>query len=83
MRFVQMKSEEQLDMQTLHRARDRLIAERTSLINQMRAFLFERGLTAPKGPHALDRYFTATLEQESEITLGTRVRKLIEDMREE
>ena len=51
MRFVEMKSAEQLDMQTLHRARDRLVAERTALINQMRAFLLERGLTVPpRGP---------------------------------
>ena len=31
MRFVELKSEEQLDMQTLHRARDRLVGERTAL----------------------------------------------------
>jgi transposase len=33
MRFVELKSDEQLDMQTLHRSRDRLVAERTALIN--------------------------------------------------
>jgi transposase len=37
MRFVELKHEAQLDMQTLHRARDRLVSERTSLINQLRA----------------------------------------------
>lgn len=30
MRFVGLKSEEQLDVQTLHRVRDRLVGERTS-----------------------------------------------------
>jgi transposase len=44
MRFVELKSEEQLDMQTLHRARDRLVGERTALINQLRAVLLERGI---------------------------------------
>ena len=39
------KSEAQLDMQSLHRARDRLVGERTALINQLRAFLLERGIT--------------------------------------
>ena len=34
MRFIRLKSEGQLDMQTLHRARDRLVGERTALINQ-------------------------------------------------
>src|SRR6267154_3012216 len=42
MRFVELKSAEKLDMQTLHRARDRLVAERTALINQLRAVLMER-----------------------------------------
>jgi transposase len=44
MRFVELKSAEQLDMQVLHRARDRLVAERTALINQLRAVLMERGI---------------------------------------
>ena len=37
MRFVELKSQDQLDMQTLHRSRDRLVGERTVLINQLRA----------------------------------------------
>jgi len=43
MRFVELKSEEQLDVQTLHRVRDRLVGERTSLTNQIRSLLLERG----------------------------------------
>ena len=38
MRFVELKTQEQLDMQTLHRSRDRLVAERTALINQLRVY---------------------------------------------
>ena len=49
MRFVELKSAEQLDMQVLHRARDRLGAQRTALINQLRAVLMERGITVPQG----------------------------------
>ena len=49
MRFVELKSEEQLDAQTLHRARDRLVGERTALINQLRAILLERGIVVPQG----------------------------------
>jgi transposase len=48
MRFVGLKSQEQLDMQTLHRSRDRLVGERTALINQLRAILLERGIVAPQ-----------------------------------
>jgi transposase len=49
MRFVEMKSREQPDMQTLHRSRDRLVGERTALINQLRDILLERGIAAPRG----------------------------------
>ena len=49
MRFVGIKNEEQLDMQALHRALERLITNRTALVNQLRNFLFERGVTIPLG----------------------------------
>src|ERR671926_1322655 len=54
MRFVELKSETQLDLQSLHRARDRLVGERTALINQLRAFLMERGIVVPKGRRKLE-----------------------------
>jgi transposase len=56
MRFVELKSEEQLDMQTLHRARDRLVGERTALINQLRAVLLERGITIGQGRRELQHH---------------------------
>ncbi len=46
MRFVDLKSQDQLDMQTLHRSRERLVGERTALTNQLRAILLERGIVA-------------------------------------
>ena len=49
MRFVELKSSEQLDMQSLHRVRDRLVGERTALLNQLRAVLMERGITIAQG----------------------------------
>jgi transposase len=45
MRFVPFKSDEQLDLQALHRVRSRLIGQRTAVINQIRAFLLEHGYT--------------------------------------
>jgi transposase len=48
MRFVTLKSEEQLDMQSLHRVRDRLVGERTALMNQIRSLLLERGAVVPQ-----------------------------------
>lgn len=44
MRFVPTKSVEQLDLQALHRVRSRLVGQRTAVINQIRAFLLERGI---------------------------------------
>lgn len=49
MRFVPIKTDDQLDLQVLHRTRERWIARRTALINQMRAFLLERGLAVRQG----------------------------------
>ena len=49
MRFVELNSEEQLDVQTLHRVRDRLVGERTSLTNQIRGLLLQRGHVAVQG----------------------------------
>ena len=58
MRFVELKSrdQDQLDMQTLHRSRDRLVGERTALINQLRAILLERGFVAPQGKRKLEQF---------------------------
>jgi len=49
MHFVTLKSEEQLDMQTLHRVRDRLVGDWTSLMNQIRSLLLERGHVVAQG----------------------------------
>jgi transposase len=34
---------------TLHRVRERLVSQRTGIINQIRAFLFERGIAVRQG----------------------------------
>ena len=49
MRFVPLKSTEQQDLQSLHRARDRLVCQRTALINHTRGLLAEYGLVLPQG----------------------------------
>src|SRR5260221_3372521 len=51
MKFVATKSADQLDLQDLHRARERLGRQRTGIINQIRAFLLERGISMPQGFH--------------------------------
>lgn len=81
MHFVEVKSEAQLDMQTLHRARERLVGERTSLINQLRAILLERGIAVPQGRRRLEQYLAARLGETDATSLGVRMTALIEDMR--
>jgi len=83
MRFVELKSESQLDVQTLHRARDRLVGERTALINQLRAVLLERGVTIPQGRRKLEQHLDAFAASDDDHSLSPRIRRLIDDMRAE
>ena len=50
----------ELDLQTLHRVRQRLVSVRRTLLNQLRAILFERGHAFPQG----------TLENNGEFTFS-------------
>lgn len=49
MRFVEVRTPEQIDLQALHRVRDRVVAQRTRLISQMRAFCLEYGIAIHQG----------------------------------
>src|ERR1700704_2163170 len=82
MRFVELKSEAQLAMPSLHRARDRLGGGGPALINQLRAVLLERGTVVPQGRRKLERYVDALLAEE-EIRLSPRIGLLVEDLRAE
>lgn len=53
MRFVALKSNDQIDLQAVHRIRERLIGERTAVINQIRAFLIGYGLPVKEGRASL------------------------------
>jgi transposase len=76
MRFVPIKTDDQLDLQAIHRVRDRLIARRTAVINQLRAFLLERGLVFAKTPAKLKAAMADILEN-AESDLTPRMRNLI------
>jgi transposase len=82
MRFVELKSREQLDIQTLHRVRSRLVAERTNLINQLRAILLERGVIFPVGRRKLSVGVDGMLV-EDDGALSPRVRQLVGKLRTE
>ena len=80
MRFVALKSEEQLDMQTLHRLRDRLAAEHTSLMNQIRSLLLERGIVVPQGRAKLIERLGDLCEAEAQVS--SRIQFLLGDLHE-
>ena len=82
MRFVELKSVEQLDMQTLHRSRTRLVGTRTMLINQLRAILIERGYTFAQGRRKLEQSID-TLLADGTSGLSDRLIALIFDMRDQ
>lgn len=83
MRFVPLKAEAQLDVQALHRARERLVGERTALINQMRSLLLERGITLPRRRYVLARWADEALADAAADRLSPRIRLLLADMRAE
>jgi hypothetical protein len=81
MRFVELKTEDQLDMQTLHRSRERLVGERTALINQLRAVLLERGIVVPQGKRKLEQYLVIMMNEHDGEGLSARMRMLVADIR--
>lgn len=69
------KTQEQLDLQALHRVRSRLVLRRSATMNQIRAFLLERGVTVRKSVAALRRSLDAILDNRSD-EISLRMRKL-------
>ena len=82
MRFVQIKTEEQLDVQAMHRVRDRLVQRRTALINEIRGFLLERGITFAPQPIHLRKNLPAVME-DAEQNLTPRLRWLLDRLWQE
>jgi transposase len=82
MHFVPLKSEAQLDQQALHRVRDRLVRRRTAVINQIRAFLLERGVTVAQRRRNLELALPRILADEVP-QLSPRLRLLLAELREE
>ncbi len=77
MRFVPIKTDDQLDLQALHRMRDRLVQRRTGLINQIRGFLLERGIVFAKGPASLRKHIAEIIE-DADSNLTPRMRTLLD-----
>jgi transposase len=76
LKTVSEKTQEQLDLQALHRVRSRLVSRRTATMNQIRAFLIEQGITVRKSVAALRTSLQAILGNRSD-EISLRMRKLI------
>ncbi|WP_338149972.1 IS110 family transposase [Sinorhizobium meliloti] len=79
MRFAALKSEEQADLQALHRVRDQMIGTRTRLINQMRAFCLEYGIALRQGAGLFKLDLPQVLEDQSN-DLSPAMRKLLANL---
>jgi transposase len=79
MKFVATKTAEQLDLQALHRVRERLVSQRTGIINQIRAFLLERGVAVRQGLHFLRAELPDILAKRTDM-LSPRMLRVIEDL---
>jgi transposase len=79
MKFVATKTADQLDLQALHRVRERLVSQRTGIINQIRAFLLERGIAVRQGLRFLRTELPIILATRSDV-VSPRMMRLVEDL---
>ncbi len=82
MRFVPIKSDDQLDLQSLHRVRERWVMRRTAAVNQIRSLLLERGVTLRKGRKYVDRELPGIIE-DAELKLSGALRELLSQLKVE
>ena len=79
MKFVATKTADQLDLQALHRVRERLVGQRTGIINQIRAFLLDRGVAVRQGLRFLRNELPMILATRCDV-LSPRMVRGIEDL---
>jgi transposase len=81
-RCVPVKTNDQLDLQALHRVRSRLIGDRTAVINQLRGFLLEHGIPVRQGLRFLRQQLPQILAMRNDVLSPRMVRiigNLIDD----
>jgi transposase len=81
MRYVPLKTVEQLELQAIHRVRRRFVTERTALVNQMRALLLEHGMVIPLGRALFARRLPGIFE-DAENGLSPRLVHLLHRLRQ-
>ena len=76
-RCVPVKTDDQLDLQALHRVRSRLVGQRTAVINQIRGFLLERGIAVRQGLRFLRQQLPEILAKRVDV-LSPRMIRIVE-----
>jgi transposase len=71
---VPIKTDDQLDLQALHRVRSRLIGDRTAVINQLRGFLLEHGIAVRQGHRFLRQQLPQILATRTDVLSPRMVR---------
>ena len=79
MKFVATKTADQLDLQALHRVRERLVGRRTGIVDQIRAFLLERGIAVRQGQRFLRTELPGILATPIDV-LSPRMARMIENL---
>jgi len=77
MRFVPIKTAEQQAALLVHRGRERLVRQRTAVVNALRAHLAEFGVIAPLGLRNIARLI-AVVRDESDARLPALARQVLE-----
>jgi transposase len=77
MRFVPLKTLDQQDLQSLHRAREHVVGDRTALINHTRGLLAEYGIVLPQGPW---RFVAQAPAAVADAELSTLAREIFSDL---
>jgi transposase len=74
-----VKTDDQLDLQALHRVRSRLVGQRTAVINQVRGFLLEHGIAVRQGLRFLRQQLPDILAKRGDV-LSPRMIRIMEDL---
>ena len=69
----------QLDLQALHRVRYSLVGQQTAIINQIRCFLLEHGITVRQRLHWLRHALPDILAQRTDV-LSPRMVRILDDL---
>jgi transposase len=82
MRFVSIRTEAQLDIQALHRARSSYVKTQTAMVNMIRGLLLENGIAIAQGKTSLRKELRGLLD-EDKIELSEMMKNLLRGLQEQ